>query len=108
MGVFTSSPDDRGPKPEELDVSKTSPLCDAKPTSIRRPATSLMGQRRHHVGPPRSYRLNDSGAPAAVGTFIHQRSKSNDDFGRSPTVVSDIIERMPDFLQIQWLSTQPV
>jgi hypothetical protein len=43
-----------------------------------------------------------------MGTFIRERSKSNDDFACSLTVVNDTIERLPDFFQIWRLSAQPV
>src|SRR5260221_14061228 len=49
-----------------------------------------------------------SGAPSAVGHLVHERSKSNDDFGCSLTVASDTIERLPDSFQIWRFSAQPV
>src|SRR3979490_3144420 len=38
--------------------------------------------------------------------LVHERSSSNDDVACSLTVVSDIIERLPDYFQIWRLSTQ--
>jgi hypothetical protein len=43
-----------------------------------------------------------------VGHLVHERSKSNDEFGCSLTVASDKIERLPDFFQIWRFSAQPV
>jgi hypothetical protein len=42
----TYRPDPTPPKCEELNVSKSRPLCRTERTSMRRAATSLMGQKR--------------------------------------------------------------
>jgi len=49
-----------------------------------------------------------SGAPPVVGHLVHERSKSNDDFGCSLTVESDTIERLADSFQIWLFGAQPV
>jgi hypothetical protein len=48
-----------------------------------------------------------SGAPSAVDHLVHERSKSNDEFGCSLTVAGDPIERQPDSFQIRRFSAQP-
>ena len=69
--------------------------------------TIAMGQKATSLRPPQSYQLKDQGS-IRCGHLLHERSKSNDDFACSFTVVSDNIERPPGFFQIWRLSAQPV
>jgi hypothetical protein len=66
-------------------------------------------KRTYSTGKP--WRLsNGQGAGDSIrcGHLLNQRSKSSDDFGCSPTGASDIIERLPHFLQIWRFTAQPV
>ena len=66
-----------------------------------------MGQKATSLRPPQSYQLKDQGS-IRCGHLLHERSKSNDDFACSFTVVSHNIERPLGFFQIWRLSAQPV
>jgi hypothetical protein len=72
--------------------------------SLVTPASEKPAQQATSVRPPAQ------GLKSCIrcGHLLNERSKSNDDFGCSLTVVSDKIEHPPDFFQIWRFSAQPV
>jgi hypothetical protein len=63
-------------------------------------------KRRHHFG-HRGAVSSMIRSSIRCGHLFHERSKSNDDFGYSLTLVNGTTERPLDFFQIPRLSAQP-
>jgi hypothetical protein len=77
------------------DLFRQDSLCSKQP--LRSSEMARCVKKATSLRPPRSSRIRTC---IRCGQLIHERSKSNDNFACSLTIVNNTIERLPDLFQI--------